>query len=110
MWIGFLAVLLAAALLIWFGWKTWQATVRRQRAAVANHSLPADDPLKGVNRYGAPYMIFGGVAAFAGGLSMLPFAIAGSLPTAFGVSALIALTVVILAAGLLGWMAGERSA
>ena len=109
MWIGFLAVLVAAALLICFGWRTWQATIRRQRAAVVSHSLPDNDPLKGVNRYGAPYMIFGGVAVFAGGLSMLPFAIAGSLPTTFGIAALVALGVVIVVAALLGWMAGERS-
>ena len=110
MWIGFLLVLLAAGLLTWVGWRAWQETIRRQRALVANNALPNDDPLEGVNRYGAPYMIFGGVAAFAGALSMLPFALAGSLPTAFGISAIVALAVVVLAAGLLGWVARERAA
>jgi len=109
MWIGFLVVVFAAGLLTWLGWRAWQETIRRQRALVASQSVAEDGPLEGVNRYGAPYMIFGGVAAFAGALSMLPFAVAGSLPSAFGISALVALAFVIVVAGLLGWLACERA-
>ena len=39
-----------------------------------------DEQWKAVHRIGAPYMIFGGIAAFAGSLAIFPFAVFGSLP------------------------------
>jgi hypothetical protein len=69
-----------------------------------------DEQWKAVHRYGAPYMIFGGVAALAGTLAMLPFAIAGRLPDAFSAAVLLVLAVVLGSTALLSWQFGVRAA
>jgi hypothetical protein len=50
------------------------------------------------------------VASFAGALAMLPFAIAGALPAAFGLSVLLALALIIIASAFMSWVFGVRSA
>ena len=112
MWIGFIALLFGAALITWVGWLGWQEKLPRQRWAGirTRYALANDEQWKAVHRYGAPYLIFGGVAAFAGALAMLPFAIAGALPAAFGASVLIALGLIIGVSALMSWVLGVRAA
>lgn len=112
MWIGFLVLLLGAALITWVGWRGWQEKLPRQHWAGirTGYSLANDEQWKATNRYGAPYLIFGGVAAVAGALAMLPFAIAGALPTGFGTSVLIALGMIIVVSVLMSWVLGVRAA
>lgn len=112
MWVVFLVMLAGSGTIIWVGWKAWQQKLPRQHWAGIRtaYSMENDAQWKAVNRYGAPYLIFGGVAAFAGALAMLPFAVAGALPDAFAASVAVALAIMLAGAALLGWVLGTRSA
>ncbi len=112
MWIGFVVMLIASAALIAVGWYGWQEKLPRNNFAGirTRYTLANDEQWKAVHRLGAPYMIFGGVAAFAGALAMFPFAISGNLPDAFAASVLAALAVLIGLTALLSWQLGMRAA
>jgi uncharacterized membrane protein len=112
MWIGFLVMLIAAGALIAVGWYGWQEKLPRNYFAGirTRYTLANDEQWKAVHRLGAPYMIFGGVAAFAGALATLPFAISGDLPNTFAASVLAALAVLIGLTAVLSWMLGVRAA
>ncbi|MBI2765146.1 MAG: SdpI family protein [Chloroflexi bacterium] len=62
------------------------------------------------HRAGAPYLIFGGVAAAAAGLAFLPFALAGKVGDAVIGMILIFCAVVIVASAFAAWMFGTRRA
>ena len=112
MWIAFLAVLLGAAALTWVGWRGLQRKLPRQHWAGirTSYSLANDEQWYAVHQYGALYLIFGGVAAFAGALAVLPFAIAGSVPTTFGAAVLVALAVLVGVSVLMSWVLGVKGA
>jgi len=112
MWVGFLVMLLASAAVTAVGWYGWQEKLPRQHWAGirTRYTMANDEQWKAVHHYGAPYMIFGGVAAFAGALAMLPFAIFGSLPETFAASVLFALAIVLGSTALMSWRVGVRAA
>jgi uncharacterized membrane protein len=111
MWVGFVVMLIAAAAITAAGWYGWQEKLPRQHWAGirTRYTLASDEQWKAVHRFGAPYMIFGGVATFAGALAMLPFAIAGVLPDAFAAAVLAALAVVIGLTAIMSWQFGVRA-
>lgn len=112
MWIAFVVVLIGAALVVWVGWRGWQEKLPRQHWAGIRtpYAMANDEQWAAVNKYGAPYLIFGGVAAFAGALAMLPFALAGALPDTFAASVLIAFALILSTAALMGWLLGTKAA
>ena len=112
MWVGFLVMLIGSSALVAVGWYGWQEKLPRQYWAGirTKYTLANDEQWKAVHRIGAPYMIFGGVAAFAGALAALPFAISGDLPDTFAASVLAALAVLIGLTALLSWLLGVRGA
>ena len=112
MWIGFLVVLIASVAVIFVGWWGWQEKLPRQHWAGIRtpYTLASDEQWKAVHRFGAPHMIFGGVAAFSAGLAMLPFAIAGAVSDGFAAAVLFAIAVVIGASAIMSWQFGVRAA
>lgn len=112
MWAGFIAVLLGSAAVIWVGWLAWQERLPRQHWAGirTGYSMANDEQWKAVHRYGAPYLIFGGVACFAGALAMLPFSLAGALPSGFAAAVLVALAAILGGASVMSWVLGTRAA
>lgn len=62
------------------------------------------------HRAAGPMLVFGGVAVLAAGLSAAPFALAGKLPSGFGLTLTIALSVVLLGTALVSWRTGVSAA
>ena len=112
MWVGFLVILIGSAAVTAAGWYGWQEKLPRNTWAGIRtpYTMANDQQWKAVHRFGAPYMIFGGVAAFAGALAMLPFALAGKLPDAFAAAVLLVLALVLGSTALLSWQFGVRAA
>ncbi len=112
MWIAFLVMTLAAAIITVVGWYAWLGKLPRQGFAGIRtpYTMANDEQWYAAHRYGAPYLIFGGVAVLAVGLATLPFAIAGSLPGAFSATVLLASAGVLLIAALASWFYGVRGA
>ncbi|GMV87018.1 MAG: hypothetical protein AMXMBFR80_28710 [Dehalococcoidia bacterium] len=112
MWVGFLVITLGAATITAVGWYAWLGKLPRQGIAGIRtpYTMANDEQWYAAHRYGAPYLIFGGVAVLAVGLAALPFAIAGSLPRAFSVAVLLASAGVLLGAALASWYYGVRGA
>ena len=111
MWVAFLVVLLGSGGLIVVGWLWLLERLPRQHwAGIRTHySLANDEQWNAVHRFGAPYLVLGGAAAFAGALALLPFAIAGSLPTSFALASLAAFVLLVGISALL-WRNGTRGA
>ena len=112
MWVPLLFILVGSAGLVWLGWLGWQRRLPRQRWAGIRtpYSFANDAQWQAVNHFGAPYLIFGGVAGFAGALALFPFAVAGALPDGFATAAVLALAIIIGFAALMGWLLGTRAA
>lgn len=112
MWIGFLVVLIASVVITIVGWLGWQERLPRGYFAGIRtpYTMANDEQWKAVHRFGAPYMIFGGIAAFAGSLALFPFAVFGSLPDEFAAAALFAMALVVGGTGLMSWYLGVRGA
>lgn len=112
MWVAFLAILVASGLIIFIGLRGLQEKVPRQRWAGIRtpYSMANDEQWKAVHRYGSPYLIFGGVAAFATSLAMFPFALAGKLPDGFAVGVVLAAALLLVGSALLSWVLGVRGA
>ncbi|WP_322796146.1 SdpI family protein [Tepidiforma sp.] len=112
MWVVFLLTLLGSVLATWVGWRGWQERLPRQHIAGIRtpYTLSSDERWRAVHRFGAPYLIFGGVAVAAGSLALLPFAIAGRLPGTFSAGAALAMAIVMVTAALAAWQLGVRSA
>lgn len=112
MWMVFLAALIGSLLATWVGWRGWQERLPRQSFAGIRtpYTLSSDERWRAVHRFGAPYLIFGGVAVASGALALLPFAIAGRLPDAFAAGAAIAMALIMVSAALASWWFGVRAA
>jgi uncharacterized membrane protein len=112
MWVPFVLVFLAALVVTAVGWWGLQGKLPRQFWAGIRtpYSLANDEQWLAVHRYGAPYLIFGGVAAAAASLAMIPFALAGKLPSGFAAASLIAIALVLGISGLMSWVLGVRGA
>jgi uncharacterized membrane protein len=112
MWVGFLVILIASAAITAVGWYGWQEKLPRQHFAGirTKYTMANDEQWKAVHRLGAPYMIFGGVAAFAASLAMLPFALFTGLPQTFAAAVLLAIAILIAGTGLMAWQLGVRAA
>ncbi|MGE3075627.1 MAG: SdpI family protein [Dehalococcoidia bacterium] len=112
MWAIYIALLFVSMTLIMIGWQGWMGKLPRQHFAGIRtpYSMANDEQWKAVHRYGSPYLIFGGVAAFAAALAMLPFAIAGALPSGFVLATVIAIGAVLLGTALLSWRKGVTGA
>ncbi len=112
MWVAFLVVLLGSGSLVFIGLRGLQEKLPRQHWAGIRtpYSMANEEQWYAVHRYGSPYLIFGGVAAFAAALAMFPFAVAGKLPDGFATVVLIAVAVLLGALALLSWMLGVRGA
>ncbi|MCC7089246.1 MAG: SdpI family protein [Chloroflexi bacterium] len=112
MWVGFLVMALGAAVLTAVGWYAWLGKLPRQHFAGIRtpYTMANDEQWYATHKYGAPYLIFGGVATLAMALAVLPFAIAGALPNAFATAILIAGAFVILIAALSSWFFGVKTA
>ena len=112
MWIGFVVVLIASVIITIVGWLGFQERLPRGYFAGIRtpYTMANDEQWKAVHRIGAPYMIFGGIAAFAGSLALFPFAVFGSLPDGFAAAALFAMALVVGGTGLMAWYLGVRGA
>ncbi len=112
MWAGFLALLIGSGVVGYVGWRALQEKLPRQHWAGirTSYSLANDEQWYAVHRYGAPYLIFGGVATFAAALAMLPFSLAGKLPDGFSAAVLLAAALVMAGSALLSWVMGVRGA
>lgn len=112
MWIGFLVILIASLAITAVGWYGWQEKLPRNNFAGirTRYTMANDEQWKAVHRLGAPYMIFGGVAAFAASLAMLPFALFADIPQTFAASVLLAIAILIGGTGLMSWQLGIRGA
>ena len=112
MWAAFVVIILGSALVTLLGWRALQEKLPRQHWAGIRtpYSMANDEQWYAVHRYGAPYLIFGGVATLATALAMLPFSIAGKLPAAFSVAVFLASALVMAGSALLSWAMGVRGA
>ena len=112
MWLGFLVVMIGSGLVSAVGWRALQEKLPRQHWAGIRtpYSMANDEQWYAVHRYGAPYLIFGGVASFATALAMLPFSLAGKLPNGFSATVLLATALVMGGSALLSWVMGVRGA
>ncbi|HNM78250.1 MAG TPA: SdpI family protein [Tepidiformaceae bacterium] len=112
MWVAFLAMLAGSAVVTFVGWQALREKLPRQSWAGIRtaYSLASDEQWYAVHRYGAPYMVFGGVASFSAALAMLPFSLAGKLPNGFSVAVILAIALVLTASALLSWFMGVRGA
>src|SRR3989304_2323372 len=95
---------LGAATITAVGWAPWP------RELPPPYTMANDEQWYATHKYGAPYLIFGGVATLAMSLAALPFAIAGALPDAFATGVLGAGAFVILVAALCSWFFGVKAA
>ena len=112
MWFVLIVMLFASMALILVGWQGWQEKLPRQHWAGIRtpYAMANDEQWKLVHRYGSPYMIFGGVAVFAGSLALLPFAIAGVLPEAFTAAAVIGFSIILFVSAIVSWRKGVSGA
>lgn len=112
MWIAFLLMAFGGMTVSTVGWLGLQGRLKRQHWAGIRtpYSMANDEQWYAVHRHGAPYLIFGGVAALAMSLSLLPFAIAGQLPDAFSVTMALVVAAVVAASAIASWLYGVRSA
>lgn len=112
MWVALLAVLIGSGLIVYIGLRGLMEKLPRQRWAGIRtpYSMANDEQWKAVHRYGSPYLIFGGVAAFATCLAIFPFALAGKLPDAFAVVVVLVAALLLGASALLAWVLGVRGA
>ncbi len=112
MWVGLLAMLFGAGVVIVVGWYAWQEKLPRQGWAGIRtpYSMANDEQWRLVHRYGAPYLIFGGVAVFAASMALFPFAVAGALPDAFSAAVLLASALILGASAVMSWVFGVRGA
>ncbi len=112
MWIAFMAMAFGGMALVSIGWMGWQGRLKRQHWAGirTRYSMANDEQWFAVHRHGAMYMIFGGVAALAMSLSLLPFAIAGQLPDAFAVTMALIIAAVVLLSAMMSWLKGVSGA
>lgn len=112
MWVGILVMTLGAAVVTLVGWYSWLGKLPRQGFAGIRtpYTMANDEQWYAAHRYGAPYLIFGGVACVAVGLAALPFAIAGELPEVFGTTLVLASAGTLLVAALSSWYFGVKAA
>lgn len=112
MWVAVLVMTLGAATITAVGWYAWLGKLPRQHIAGIRtpYTMANDEQWYATHKYGAPYLIFGGVATLAMSLAALPFAIAGALPDAFATGVLGAGAFVILVAALCSWCFGVKAA
>ena len=112
MWLAFVVMLLGSGLVTVLGWRALQEKLPRQGWAGIRtpYSMANDEQWYAVHRYGAPYLIFGGVASFATALAMLPFSLAEKLPNGFSAAVLLATALMMGGSALLSWMMGVRGA
>lgn len=112
MWVAFVVMLAGGAVVTALGWRGLQEKLPRQHWAGIRtpYSMANDEQWYAVHRYGAPYLIFGGVGAFAIALAMIPFALAGKLPNGFSTAVLLACALFMGGSALLAWMMGVRGA
>ncbi|MGE0598433.1 MAG: SdpI family protein [Dehalococcoidia bacterium] len=112
MWAVYILLLFASMGIIMVGWQGWMGKLPRQHFAGIRtpYSMANDEQWKAVHRFGAPYLIFGGVAAFSAALALLPFAIAGVLPVGFVSASVIAIAAVLGGSALLSWRKGVTGA
>jgi uncharacterized membrane protein len=103
---------LGAAVVTMVGWYAWLGKLPRQHIAGIRtpYTMANDEQWYATHKYGAPYLIFGGVATLAMSLAVLPFAIAGALPGAFSAAVLLAGTMVLLTAAIGSWYFGVKAA
>lgn len=103
---------LGAAVVTVVGWYAWLGKLPRQHIAGIRtpYTMANDEQWYATHKYGAPYLIFGGVATLAMSLAVLPFAIAGVLPEAFSIAVLLAAAMVMLIAVLCSWYFGVKAA
>jgi len=112
LWLAFLVMTLGAATLTVVGWFAWLGKLPRQGFAGIRtpYTMASDEQWHAAHRFGAPYLIFGGVAGVAIGLAGLPFAIAGELPDAFAAASLLAAAGILLVSALASWYFGVKGA
>ncbi len=112
MWVAFLVMMLGSGVLTVLGWRALQEKLPRQHWAGIRtpYSMANDEQWYAVHRYGAPYLIFGGVATFAAALAMLPFSLAGKLPNGFSAAVFLAGAFIMVGSALLSWAMGVRGA
>ena len=112
MWIAFIAMAFGGIALVTVGWLGWQGRLKRQGVAGIRtpYSMASDERWYAVHKHGAPAMIFGGVAAVAMSLALLPFSIAGQLPNAFAATMALIIAAIVLISALISWRTGVSGA
>lgn len=112
MWFAFLIVFVGGTVVAWVGWRGLTGKLPRQHIAGIRtpYTLSSDERWRAVHRHGGPYLVLGGAAAAAAAAALLPFSVAGRLPLAFSVAALIAMAAVTSASAVAGWLLGVSAA
>lgn len=112
MWVAVLALLFGAGVVTVVGWYGWQEKLPRQGWAGIRtpYTMESDEHWRLVHRFGAPYMIFGGVAAFAIAFAVLPFSIAGALPNGFAAAVVLGGALVLGVSAVMSWQLGVKAA
>lgn len=112
MWFAFLIVFAGGIVVAWVGWRGLTGKLPRQHIAGIRtpYTLSSDERWRAVHRHGGPYLVLGGAAAAAAAAALLPFAIAGRLPLAFSVAALLAVAMITGGSALAAWLLGVAAA
>lgn len=74
------------------------------------YTMKSDQHWYAAHRYGAPMLIFGGVAVFMTGLAFFPFSVAGKVPSGLGSAVTMAMTGLLLLSALISWQTGVKGA
>jgi uncharacterized membrane protein len=110
-WVLLVATTGAGAVVV-VAWLGMTGKLPRNRIAGIRtpYTLSSDERWLATHRAGGPFLVLGAVAAFAIGLALLPFALAGELGDAFVAAGLSAMAVLVVASALAAWIFGTRSA
>ena len=74
------------------------------------YTMKSDQRWYATHRYGAPMLIFGGVAVFMTGLAFFPFSVAGKVSDGLASAVTLAMTGLLLISALMSWQLGVKGA
>ena len=74
------------------------------------YTMKSDQHWYAAHRYGAPMLIFGGVAVLMTGLAFFPFSLAGKLPDGLAAAVSITMTGLLVVSAIASWRVGVKGA
>ena len=112
MWVALAVVALLGILMVVVGWMGLIGNLPRNHIAGIRtpFTQSSDEAWKATHRAGAPYLIFGGVAAAMVALAFLPFAAAGKVSNGIAQVAVLVAAMALATAAVAGWQVGVRTA